>query len=443
MRTLNLKWLQTLALTVLLVPEPAAAGPTVSYIRHSVHNKQTRVVIDLSARAGYKVFSVKNPERIAINIPGARLSRKLGAVSISDGVIRRIRINRLSWGSQVVLDLRSEAGWRDFYLAAVDDMPHRIILDITPATGGGGTQVATQPARSTPTRKSASRRPYVIAIDAGHGGSDPGAMGRYKLVEKREALDMARRVTAEINGRDGYKAVLTRDRDEFLSLPGRTRIAKNKDADIFVSVHLNSAPKKSARGIEVFFLSPAGAQSTASKFLANRNRAAEELGVDGARNDDILHMLVDVNQQSMMQRSSLLAEEILRSMNRPGLPPTRSVKQRSFAVLKSIDMPSVMVETGFVTNAQDAKLLKSDAGKTKISEAIADGILAFLKKYPPPADEPSRIVVHRVKKGETLWRISRKYHTSVASIQKSNKMGNSKLIRVGQELVIREGYGTY
>ncbi len=438
MKTRSLSFLVVVAALALL-PGLGVARPLVSHIRCAVHGGQTRVVIDLSERAPYEVVSVKNPERIAINIPRTAASSKLRAMNVSGGVVRRIRINRLSWGAQVVLDLRSEAGWSDFFLVSVDDMPNRIVLDVE-AT------VETRSSRTTnrgiAPATSPSRRDYVIAIDAGHGGSDPGAVGRYDLVEKREALDIARRVAAEINARKGYKAVLTRDRDVFLSLPSRTRIAKKQGADIFVSIHLNSAPKKSARGIELFFLSPSGAQSTASKLLADKDRAAEELGVEGTRNDDILHMLVDVNQQSMMQRSSLLAEEILKAMRQPGLPPTRTVKQKSFAVLKSIDMPSVMVETGFVTNSSDAKILKSDEGKAKTARAIADGVLKFMKKYPPP-EETSNLVVHRVRKGDTLWTISRRYNTSVASIQKSNRMGNSKMIRVGQELVIREAYETY
>jgi len=423
---------------LLLIAAPIAtdAAPTVDHIRYSLRDGQTRIVIDLSAHAPYEIISVKSPERIAINIPRTNAGRSLKAMAIPEGVVRQIRINRLSWGSQVVLDLRSQASWSDFFLVSVDDMPHRIVLDV----GTGKKEKVTREA-SSPPRMRPERRPYVIAIDAGHGGSDPGTMGN-RLVEKRDALEISKRLAKEINSRSGYKAVLTRDRDEFLSLPSRTRIAKKKGADIFVSVHLNSAPKKSARGVEVFFLSPRGAESIASRFLANKDRAAAELGLEGARNEDILQMLVDVNQQSMMQRSSLLAEEILKAMKRSGLPPSRSIKQRSFAVLKSIDMPSVMVETGFVTNSKDAKILRSDKGKTATAKAIADGVLAFMKKYPPP-EESGRVVVYRVKKGDTLWRISRKYNTSVASIQRSNRMGGSKTITIGQELVIREGYETY
>jgi N-acetylmuramoyl-L-alanine amidase len=234
---------------------------------------------------------------------------------------------------------------------------------------------------------------------------------------------------------------MTRDRDVYLDLVERTRIAKEKNADIFVSVHLNSAPRKSARGSEVWIISPAGAEATARKLLSNRNRAARELGLDAPQSEDILHMLVDVNQQAMMRKSLFLAEEILRAMNRKDLPPVRSVKQKGFAVLKSIDMPSVLVEAAFLTNSKDAALVKNASGRQAIADAIAAGILSYLAKYPPPPEEDGRLLVHTVKKGDTLWAISRRYETTVASIRKVNKIGSSEVIHVGQELVVREGDG--
>jgi N-acetylmuramoyl-L-alanine amidase len=403
-------------------------------------------VIDLPAKAGYDVVGVADPARIAVNVKNVTAPRGPRTIDVADGFVRRIRVNALPWGTQIVLDLAGKVTWSHFDLDAVDDMPHRIVVDLEPAPSAGPTAIPSGPVARAPAPsrlpRGASARDYVVAVDAGHGGSDPGA-GRNGLVEKREALAIARRLAAEIDAQPGYRAFLTRDRDVFLSLPSRTQIAKDKGADIFVSVHLNSAPSQSARGIEVFFLSPAGAHSTAARLLSDKDRAAEELGLEEESREDILHMLVDVNQQSMMQRSSLLAEAIFKSMTRPDLPPTRTVKQRSFAVLKSIDIPSVMVETGFVTNAKDAKFLKSDAGKAKTAQAIAAGVLEFLKKHGPPLEQTPDVVMHRVRKGDTLWTISRKYNTSVASIQRSNRLGDSKTIRVGQELVIREGHEAY
>ncbi len=421
----------------------AGAPGSVTKIRHGTLDDHTRIVLDLSSKVSYEIRRYQNPERIAINLHKARATSGVQRFDIADGVVHRVRVNRLSWGLQVVLDLRSAADFSDFYLAPVDEMPPRIVLDLQMVAGEA--EVGRQAALPAPVRAVEEPpqpgREFIVAVDAGHGGKDPGAIGGSKLVEKHIALDLARRVAQEIDAKPGFNAVLTRDRDVYLNLVDRTRIAKQKNADIFVSIHLNSAKRKSARGVEVFFLSPAGAEATASRFLSNKKTAARELGLDEPHNDDIMYMLVDVNQQAMMQRSSLLAEEILKAMKRRGLPPTRGIKQRSFAVLKSIDMPSVMVEAGFITNSQDANIYKSNKGKQDAAVAIAEGILAFLKKHPPPAAETGRVLVHKVTPGDTLWKLSKRYGTTVASIQKSNRMGNSECLRVGQELVIREGHG--
>jgi N-acetylmuramoyl-L-alanine amidase len=416
-------------------------------VRHSISQGRTRVVIDLSARAEYKIYRVARPERIAVNLPNTRLAKSIRSVDVEGSLVKRVRVNRLSWGSQVVIDLSRKATWSDFYLAAVENMPNRIVVDVlTPAAVQApklaGKAKGPVKTAGTGVGKPAKRRDLVVAIDAGHGGTDPGTRG-HGIVEKRAALDIARRLAREINAQPGYKAVLTRTKDVFISLPRRSKIAQNKNADIFVSVHLNSAPRRSARGSEVYFLSPGGAATTAKRLLRNKSRAARELGIQGAGSDDIIHMLVDINQQAMMRKSSYLAEEILKALGGKGLPPDRSIKQRSFVVLKSIAMPSVMVETGFVTNSKDATILKSDTGRKRLAKAISRGVISFLKKYPPPTEETGRIFVHRVKKGDTLWKISREYRTSVDSIQRSNRLGKSKLIRIGQELVIREGYAAY
>ncbi|UCH82774.1 MAG: N-acetylmuramoyl-L-alanine amidase [Candidatus Latescibacterota bacterium] len=435
-------WLCALSAAVSVADMPGS----VLRVRHGAKDDHTRIVLDLSSKVRYEIRRFENPERLAINLRKTKAGRDVKRFDISDGVVRRIRVNHLSWGTQVVLDLRSAVDWTDFFLAPVDDMPARIVLDLTPAQPSNTVRKKAAPvpapARAmvvTSKRTTRAAREYVVAVDAGHGGKDPGAIGKNKLIEKHVALDLARRVASEIDSKKGFNAVLTRDRDVYLSLVDRTRIAKKKDADIFVSIHLNSAKRKSARGVEVFFLSPAGAEATANKLLKDKGTAAKELGLDEPENDDIMHMLVDVNQQAMMQRSSLLAEEILRAMKRRGVPPTRSIKQRSFAVLKSIDMPSVMVEAGFISNSKDASIFKSKKGKQDVAEAIASGVLSFLKKYPPRTSSDDRLLVHKVQRGDTLWKLSKKYGTTVASIRKSNRLGSSSSLRVGQELVIREG----
>jgi N-acetylmuramoyl-L-alanine amidase len=457
-RDFRLLWaVLTLALILGGVPSPGwpdgSSLPALTGFHHTVASDRTRVVLDLTSRSGYEVRSFKNPDRVAVNLRNVRASEKLPVTDISEGIIRRIRVNRLSWGTQVVFDLRRPAGWSDLYLEPMDGMPGRVVIDVLspaparaavppsdPSPPAGAVVRAGDGAREK--QPPSGKRVLIVAVDAGHGGKDWGTTGKYDLVEKKLVLDIARRIARSLDQAAGFKAVLTRDGDYYLDLVDRTKIAKKKKADVFVSIHLNSAPRKSARGMEVWFISPAGADAAAKRLLSHgETAAAKELGIEGPHSSDILHMLVDVNQQAMMQRSFLLAEEILKSADRKGLPPVRSVKQQSFAVLKSIDMPSVLVEAAFLTNTSDAKLMRTTEGRQVVAEAIAAGIVSFFKKYPPPPD--SRGIarkVHKVRKGETLWAISRKYNTTVASIRSSNGLRNSDVLLVGQELVIRENH---
>jgi N-acetylmuramoyl-L-alanine amidase len=453
-------------------PAAASSEPGLAKIAHTVASDRTRLVLDLTAPAKYEIRPYANPDRIAVNLRDVTASSAVRAAEIEGGIVKRVRVNRLPWGTQVVFDLRGPAGWSDYYLQPVDGMPGRVVIDVsgrgesdsapgstaasapvaepastsaTVSEGGGDSVSLPKPgsdSKPKAARAEPRRRAFVVAVDAGHGGKDYGTTKK-GLVEKELALDIARRLARKLDQTEGIDAILTRDSDVFLDLVDRTKIAKRKGADIFVSVHLNSAPRKEARGIEVWFISPAGAEATAKKLLSKRDAAAQELGLDESENSDIMSMLVDVNQQAMMRRSLSLAEEILDATNRPGLPPSRSVKQESFAVLKSIDMPSVLVEGGFLSNSKDAAFIKEAKGRQSLADAVASGIASYLKKYPPPAPSSrtgGATVVHRVKAGETLWAISQKYNTTVASIRSSNRLGKSDALFVGQELLIREAH---
>jgi N-acetylmuramoyl-L-alanine amidase len=408
-------------------------------------------VLDLSEPIPYEIKAYSAPDRIAVNLPGAAAAKTIDTDDIADGVVSRVRVNRLEWGAQVVFDLRGAAGWSDHRLYSVDGMPDRIVIDVAtaalkptdavPPPGDTAASVSAPLELAFPVKTDVKeRRTLIIAVDAGHGGKDFGTKGKPNLYEKDLALDIARRLAAELERHEGLDAILTRDRDVFLDLIERTRIAKRKGSDIFVSVHLNSAPRKSARGIEVWFISPAGAEATAKRILSNRDNAARELGLESPENSDIMQMLVDVNQQAMMERSFLLAEQILNATDRSGLPPARSVKQQSFAVLKSIDMPSVLVEAGFLSNSQDAAFIKRPEGRQAVAQAVASGIVSYFRKYPPPPPAPSAGVVHKVRAGETLWAISKQYNTTVALIRESNGLAESDVLYVGQQLVIRESH---
>jgi N-acetylmuramoyl-L-alanine amidase len=429
------KW-AVVALAMATVWGPAVAGfaagsTRVHNVRCSVQGERTRVVLDLNSRTDYKITTHKNPDRIAVNIRGVAASRSIKTRNLASGVVERVRINHLSWGTQVVLDLDKAARWKDFVLPKNGKRPDRIVLDVF----DGPSYTPRAPVEPASTRRPRSDS-YVVAIDAGHGGSDPGT----SKVEKHFNLDMAKRIAARINAFDGFEAILTRDRDVFLNLERRVDIAASHNADAFVSIHVNWAPNRAARGTEIFFLSPRGARVTTNKVLANPSRAASEFGLSGNQNADVLHMLVDVNKQSILEKSEQLAESILESMNKNGLPPTRSVKQKAFSVLRTFETPSVLVETGFMSNAHDAKILRSERGRRTIAEAIANGIVSYFSNHPPPRGRHDPIYVHKVQRGESLWKISRKYGTSVASIRRANNLGNSSLLRPGQELIISNRY---
>lgn len=421
------------AMAVLIGAGPGAARAerVVERVRHYVHDGFTRIVLDADGPCRYTVTRHENPDRIAINLTGARAGRSLRNETVGEGGVRRVRVNRLSWGTQVVIDLDGPATWKHFTLSRTQTKSDRIVLDVMRG-GDGRSKTASAPRRT-------ADGVYVVAIDAGHGGKDRGTMGN-GLVEKELTLDIGRRVAAGINAHDGYKAVLTRSSDVYLTLPRRVELAEQMGADLFVSIHLNSAPNRRARGAEVFFLSPSGARRTASRMLSNPDRAAHELGIRGEASSDVLHMLVDVNQQAVLQRSEDLAESILHEISRPGLLLTRAVKQKSFAVLRNIRQPSVLIECGFLSNRHDAALIRDSKERDRIANGIAKGIRRYLEKNPLPREQGRPVVVHRVRAGDTLWGLSREYGASIASIRQLNRMQSSTVLHVGQELLI---YGSY
>jgi len=405
---------------------------TLTKVRYSTGEDRTRVVIDASGPCSYEVAGHVNPHRIAVNIRGAVGGRSLTNVSVGKGGVRRVRVNRLSWGTQVVIDLERPSDWKHFRLARNGRKPDRIVIDIMPAS-----VTPTSPG-AVATPAPTGDRLITVAIDAGHGGKDAGTLGRYGLVEKRLTLDIARRLARQINAVDGFRAVLTRTRDVYLDLPRRVQLAREKGADVFVSVHLNAAPNRHARGVEIFFVSPSGARRSARQVLSNPGRAANDYGLSKS-DTDVLHMIVDLNQQTVLERSEALAEAILESMSTRDMPPTRAVKQKSFAVLRNISMPSVLVEAGFISNTADAQLVKTEAGRGRIAQTMSRGIVRYLKANPPQRIEGESLIVHRVRRGDTLWKISRRYNTSVTSIRETNKL-DSNVLRVGQELLVSRGY---
>jgi len=430
-----------------------AAPALVRTVRCSDTGDAARVVVDLSRTMPYQTRLSADSTALIIEIQSAVSEASLADVNVGAGGIRSVTTRTLGAGSEdarveVTLLLDARVGWKHFALPAERGKPARIVLDVTrrgdmPATPmvaavdtapDAPIEPAITPSRPRPR---APTEPFVVAIDAGHGGHDSGTIGRHGLMEKKLVLDIANRVAADLNRRAGIRAVMTRETDIYLTLPERNEIAERKGADVFVSIHLNSAPSSSARGAEIFFVAPAGAERAASKEMSS-GHAADEYGLDRRDDADIVHMLLDVNQQSVLARSEALAACILEEVRDRELLPTRNVKQKSFSVLRTISMPSVLVEGGFISNSADAKLLRTEDGRTRLANAIAAGVVEFMRVHPPQRKsvEAAGEIVHRVQNGDTLWIISKRYKTTVNRICQLNGFRTSQPLRVGQEIVV-------
>ncbi|HXV14206.1 MAG TPA: N-acetylmuramoyl-L-alanine amidase [Candidatus Krumholzibacteria bacterium] len=454
-------------------PGPAVAERIlrVDAIRHSVSEERTRVVIDLSRPAEYSVTRLADSVGVSVSFRGAALSLDVVEIAVGRNGVRAVRPVVDAGVVSICFDLDRPATWEVFALPAEGGKPNRVVVDLVPAPTAPAVATAPAPETTAPvsepiadavdrtagdtmadagappplatappmTKTAPSKpRPFVVAVDAGHGGHDAGAIGRYGLVEKKLCLDIARRVAEILNRNGNVRAVLTRDRDEYLTLPRRNELAEQKGADVFVSIHLNSAPSRSARGAEIYFVAPAGAERAANQALAS-GEAAHDFGLEESGNSDLVHMLLDVNQQAVLARSELLAESILESVRKRALLPTRAVKQKSFSVLRTISMPCVLVEAGFISNNADAKLVKDPDGREKVARAVADGVIEFFRAHPPQRVEVASTtasLIHRVQRGDTLWTLSRRYGTTVARIRELNGLSPSQELHVGQELVV-------
>lgn len=451
--------MKRLCISAVAVALVAAAGPLwagpglVRTVRCSTSGESARVVLDLSRAMEYDARLSADSTALIVGVPGAVGESSLGEVTVGDAGIRSVVTRTLGASGdprvEVTILLDARIAFEHFALPSSRGKPARIVVDIQrvgelPAAGEGiviDTEPAIEPApRETPASQPAITpryRPFVVAIDAGHGGHDTGTIGKYGLMEKKLVLDIAQRVARDLNMRAGIRAVMTRETDIFLTLPQRNEIAEKLGADVFVSVHLNSAPSSSARGAEIYFVAPAGAERAASREMTSGD-AAHEFGLDHRDDADLVHMLLDVNQQSVLARSEALAACILEEVRERNMMPTRNVKQKSFSVLRTISMPSVLVEGGFLSNSADAKLIRTEDGRNRIAHAIAEGVGEFLRAQPPQRDTSpaARALVHRVQNGDTLWTISKRYNTTVSRICQLNGFGTSQPLKVGQEIVV-------
>lgn len=405
----------------------------------------TRIVLDLSGPTTHNVMELKGPDRLVLDVKGAALKGVLTDLPLEGTPITRVRSGiRGGEDLRVVFDLAVKIEPSSFELKPNDRTGHRLVLDLYDTSS---TEIIVAPKKPAKTVKQVDkRRPVVVAIDAGHGGEDPGASGPNRLREKTVVLAIAKRLKKKLEASPNYRPVMIRSGDYYVSLKGRRELARKHQADLFVSIHADAFTHPSANGASVYALSTRGASSTAAQFLADKENAADLVGgVAVSEMDDVLAgVLTDLSMTATLDSSLSVGKEVLEEMGGFARLHKKQVEQAAFSVLKSPDIPSILVETGFISNPKEAKSLNSTAYQEKMASAIYRGVDRWFEAYPPPGTLFARrsegngtVRTVTVAQGDTLSEIARRYDVSVRDLRSMNSLSSST-IRVGQVLKLPE-----
>jgi len=358
-------------------PEASAQRPplTVTAIRSWSSPTGTRVVIDFSAVTAYVAPDSGVSRVLLVTVPGEPVARAAGvppSLVVKDGVIDSLVAVTGVDGARFHVWLADSNRFRIFALPREDDKPYRLVFDVTKR---GAVAAEARRLEGIAQRKG-TERVRLVAVDAGHGGVDTGAKGPRGVLEKNVCLSVARALVEELNQIKGVRAVLVRDGDYFIPLRDRYRSAEKMKADVFISIHANSSRRRgSGNGTEVYFLSLRGASDQADDDLADLENAADKIGgVPQQREDDLVGIIYDVKRNSALRLSQLLAEKLLDEIAAGSRLESRGVKQAGFVVLKSVDFPSVLVETAFINNPTEARLLNSKEFQRKMAKQLAKGV---------------------------------------------------------------------
>ena len=424
---------------VLALPVQAAEVLDVRLWRAPDH---TRVVFDLSEPVSHSLLELDNPRRLVVDMPDVRLLEALTDLPLENTPIDRVRSGvREGDDLRIVFDLAAQIRPKSFPLAPNERTGHRLVLDLFDVGSEGENS---QDVKSV--EQLSDRRDIVVAIDAGHGGEDPGALGPKKLQEKKVVLAIARKLQAKLRNTPGLKPVMIRDGDYYVSLRGRRDLARKHQADLFVSIHADAFRQASANGASVYALSTKGASSTAAQYLADRENAADLVGgVRLSDKDDVLAgVLADLSMTATLDTSLSLGARVLGEIDDIAKLHKRKVEQAGFAVLKSPDIPSILVETGFISNPGEADRLNTSAYQDKMASAIHDGIVVWFKSHPPAGTllawqraQQGGAQQYVIARGDTLSEIAERYRVSVKSLKETNGISGST-IRIGQVLTIPE-----
>ncbi len=346
----------------------------------------TRVVFDLSGPLDYKVSPGDTPGNLVIDLGRNDVTGDFSAPG-AQGLFKSMRTERQGGNSRVVATVDARAKPKSFLLKPAGDYGYRLVLDLYPDNGNA--VAASRPSKgvsATAAGLPSGERKVVVAIDAGHGGEDPGARGATGLREKDVTLQVARELADQINRQPGMQAVLTRNGDYFIPLKRRYEIAREHNADLFVSIHADAFKNSDAKGSSVWVLSPRGKTSEAARWLADRENRADLVGgvsLDD-KDDTLAAVLLDLQQGYAMQASDSIAGNVLKALGQLGPTHRGFVERANFVVLRSPDVPSILVETAFITNPDEERRLRSDDHRRQLATAVLGGVRNYFESTPPP-----------------------------------------------------------
>lgn len=427
-------------LLVLLLANAAQAAVSVQAVRVWRAPDHTKMVLDLSARASHKIMLLSNPERLVLDLSEVQLRTGLENVDLKDSPIKSIRSGiRNGHDLRLVLDLRAAVKPRSYLLAANDEYGERLVVDMYDAgTSKPVVKKHAQTARST-------KRDIIVAIDAGHGGEDSGAVGANRILEKNVVLQTARQLARLFDGARGYKAVLIREDDYFVPLEERRNLARKANADLFLSIHADAFNHASARGGSVFSLSPSGATSTFAKALAARENKADFIGgfkVPAQGDKDLHFVLVDLALTGSIEAGERAGHKVLNAMQGVMTLHSKRLERANFSVLRSPDIPSLLIETGFISNPEEARKLNTAGYRAQIAQSVFNGVSAYFEDLRPEgtyiawrAAQPRQFNQHIIAPGDTLSGIAQRYKVSLQQLKSHNGL-NGNAIRIGQKLNI-------
>lgn len=402
----------------------------------------THAVLDLSGPAEYKLFTLANPHRLVLDLSDASLAAGFRAPA-PNGAVAGVRTGKPVEGAlRVVLDLGHAVQPR----SRVEPQGNgsRLVVELR---GDAAVAGKPAPARTLEDVIGPGERKLVIAIDAGHGGKDPGAIGPSRKYEKDITLAMARELARQIDADPGMKAFLVRDGDVFIPLHERYQKAREAQADLFISVHADAAHNKAASGASVYVLSLRGASSEAARWLADQENAADLVGgvALDARDKNLAAVLLDLSQSATMRVSDDVAEEVLAALKGVGKTHKKQIERANFVVLRSPDVPSMLVETGFITNPGEETRLSDPAYRQRMASAIVSGVRNYFAHQAPPgtwyAARQGTLAgsrQHVVSRGETLSLIAQRHGVPMNSIRSANKL-QGDTVKVGERLTIPLG----